>query len=263
VHGLRSPYMTLPPRSDLVVAGLMTAALVVVTLAVNGADASGAGAAALTVVTGAGVWWRRRAPIAGGLTIAGAAGLYESVADEASVALLAPLLVGFYSIGAYAPMRRAAAGLAAGLVLTFVGFLGDSRSLGAWLENIVFAALVGGSAWWGGVVVRVNRARTQKLAELAAQLEREREEKARLAVAAERVRIARELHDVVAHAISVIAVQAGAGRHAPPGDPHDTFKAIESTARRALGEMRRLLGLLRKRRRSGHCRTVAGPARPW
>ena len=66
----------------------------------------------------------------------------------------------------------------------------DSRSLSAWLENVVFAGLVAGSVWAGGVV-RINRGRAAQLADLAAQLEREREDKARLAVAAERTRIAR------------------------------------------------------------------------
>jgi signal transduction histidine kinase len=76
----------------------------------------------------------------------------------------------------------------------------------------------------------------------------ERDEKARLAVDAERGRIARELHDVVAHGISLIAVQAGAGRHALGDDPmraQAAFGAIEQTARQALVEMRRMLGLLR------------------
>jgi signal transduction histidine kinase len=79
-------------------------------------------------------------------------------------------------------------------------------------------------------------------------LEREREERDRAAVAAERLRIARELHDVVAHAMSVIAVQAGMGRHVIDTDvaaAADALGVIESTSRDALVEMRRMLGVLR------------------
>ena len=76
----------------------------------------------------------------------------------------------------------------------------------------------------------------------------EREEKARRAVLEERTRIARELHDVVAHAISVIVLQARGARHALAADPEDArgaIDAIEGTATKALAEMRRLLGVLR------------------
>ncbi len=76
----------------------------------------------------------------------------------------------------------------------------------------------------------------------------DREERARAAVAAERTRIARELHDVVAHSVSVIAVQAGSLRrrlHHGVAPTEDDLAAIERTARDALGDMRRMLGLLR------------------
>ena len=63
---------------------------------------------------GAGIWWRRRAPVASGITIAGAGGLYELVVEQAGVVLVAPVLLAFYSIGAYAPLPRAAVGLAVG-----------------------------------------------------------------------------------------------------------------------------------------------------
>src|SRR5918992_467242 len=87
------------------------------------------------------------------------------------------------------------------------------------------------------------------LAARTVELEHEREEKAKLAVAEERTRIARELHDVVAHNISIMVVQAGAERHAIGDDRPDTSKVlatIEETGRAALAEMRRLLGMLRR-----------------
>lgn len=228
---------------------MVTVALVAYTWAVNGAKPATAAATGLVVAIGAGIWWRRRAPVAAAVAIAGAVGLYELVLQQATVVLVAPLLLAFYSIGAYAPLGRAALGLALALTMTFLSFLDESRTLSDWMENVVFAGLITGSVWAGGVMVRISRGRAAQLADLATQLEREREEKARLAVAAERIRIARELHDVVAHSISVIAVQAGAGRHTLQADPqrtHEAFQAIESTARQALVEMRRLLGLLRE-----------------
>jgi signal transduction histidine kinase len=238
-----------PSRLDVFLAVVVTGGLVAYTWADEGASGATAAGTALAALMGAGIWWRRRAPVAAGVTIAGAGGLYELAVQQAGVVLLAPGLLAFYSIGAYAPLPRAAVGLGLAYALTFLGDVNESRSLSEWLENVVFAGLVAGSVWAGGVAVRVSRRRAAQLADLAAQLELEREEKARLAVAAERARIARELHDVVAHGISVIAVQAGSGRHTLKADPegaNEAFRAIESTSRQALVEMRRLLGLLRE-----------------
>jgi signal transduction histidine kinase len=96
--------------------------------------------------------------------------------------------------------------------------------------------------------MRQRRAKEELLEERAAALEREREEKARTAVAEERARIGRELHDVVAHAVSVIVVQARGGRRALQEDveqARQAFDSIETTGGQALTEMRRLLGRLR------------------
>jgi signal transduction histidine kinase len=96
---------------------------------------------------------------------------------------------------------------------------------------------------------RRRRLATVHLEELNAQLQRERDLKARWAVAEERARIARELHDVVAHSVSVMVVQAGAARRLVDGDPAQARQAltsIESTGRQALAEMRRLLGVMRR-----------------
>jgi signal transduction histidine kinase len=110
----------------------------------------------------------------------------------------------------------------------------------------VSLALVG--AWVLGDRARVQRALAAELAERAARLERERAAEARRAVAEERTRIARELHDVVAHHVSMMVVQAEAGPVAVEGDPAraaGAFEAIAATGRQALVEMRRLLGVLR------------------
>jgi signal transduction histidine kinase len=111
---------------------------------------------------------------------------------------------------------------------------------------------------WGGIVItgaalagfglRDRRQHVRQLAELAHQLELARDENARTAVAGERARIARELHDVVAHSVSVIVVQAGAAEEvlaAAPARARESLRSVQDTGRQALVELRRLLGVLR------------------
>ncbi len=104
-------------------------------------------------------------------------------------------------------------------------------------------------AWLIGRNLRHRRARWAELQSRAERLEREREEEARRAVTEERLRIARELHDVIAHSMSVIAVQSAVGNHVidtQPAEARQALAAIEATSRSALTEMRRLLGVLRQ-----------------
>ncbi len=115
--------------------------------------------------------------------------------------------------------------------------------------ELVFIPLLFGLCWLAGFALR-ERAEQAEAAELrAAQAEREREAAARIAVAEERARIARELHDIVAHAVSVMVLQVGAVRHNLPetlaGDA-DALRGVERTGRAALAEMRRLLGAMRR-----------------
>jgi signal transduction histidine kinase len=113
----------------------------------------------------------------------------------------------------------------------------------------VFVPLVFGISWLAGFALR-ERAEQAEAAELrATQAEREREAAARIAVAEERVRIARELHDIVAHAVSVMVLQIGAVRHKLPealAEDADALRGVEQTGRTALAEMRRLLGAMRR-----------------
>ena len=105
------------------------------------------------------------------------------------------------------------------------------------------------AAWLLGHFAHNYRAYAARLEERTAELEQAREELARRAVAEERLRLARELHDVVAHAMSVIAVQSGVGAHVADTKPQEAAKAlaaIEATSRAALEELRRLLGVLRQ-----------------
>src|SRR4051812_33066345 len=100
-----------------------------------------------------------------------------------------------------------------------------------------------------GVAVRSLRERQAELAEQTSELRREREENARRAVLEERVRIARELHDVVAHHVSVMGVQAGAARRVmgrQPEKAQEVLSSIERSSRQAVDELHRLLGFLRR-----------------
>jgi signal transduction histidine kinase len=112
----------------------------------------------------------------------------------------------------------------------------------------VFQSVPFALAWVLGDSIRTRRAYFAQLEERAARLEKEREAQAKVAVAAERARIARELHDVVAHNVSVMVVQADGAAYVLDAAPDQAKKALEtisSTGRQALAEMRRLLGVLR------------------
>src|SRR6202165_478424 len=158
------------------------------------------------------------------------------------------LLVAMYSVAAYEVRARrlvflVAAGL--GFVAGFIvfGVTGTPRSFAITVTSLFFVA-----AWLIGDYLRTRRAYVAQLEERAARLERERDQDRRLAADEERTRIARELHDVVAHDVSVIAIQAGAARAVQATKPEAAAQAlglIETTARRTLIEFNRLLGVLR------------------
>jgi signal transduction histidine kinase len=157
------------------------------------------------------------------------------------LAAIAALLVAVYSVAVHAGRPRGVAGLIAALVCGVV--IAESAS------DAAFNAFLVAGTWLGGRALRTARVRTRELEALAAQLEHEREERARLAVAEERARIARELHDVVAHGVSTMVVQAEAGEtllERGPERARESLRAIQATGREALVEMRRLLGLLRR-----------------
>jgi signal transduction histidine kinase len=105
-----------------------------------------------------------------------------------------------------------------------------------------------GAAWWIGEVFRSRREREAELRERTEQLKKEQEENAQRAVLDERIRIARELHDVVAHHVSVMGIQAGAARRVldkQPNKANQVLSEIESSSRQAISELHRLLGFLR------------------
>lgn len=191
--------------------------------------------------------WRRRAPLAVvGLVIVGIAadGLSDVPGTPLGVGIGA--MVATYSVAAYAPAKAAAAGLA--LVLATV-LIRDVRDPQLNDTDVPLDLLLFGAIWAIGWAMGRRKRRADELERRATWLERDREEKARAAVADERARIARELHDVVAHAISVMVVQVQAAQRVLDGEQasaRESLAAVEKTGRQALVEMRRLLGVLRK-----------------
>src|SRR5262245_9618852 len=117
------------------------------------------------------------------------------------------------------------------------------------LAELVFTPLLFALGWLAGFALR-ERAEEAEAAEVRArQAERERDAAARIAVAEERARIARELHDIVAHAVSVMVLQVGAVRHKLPderGEDREALRGVEQAGRTALAEMRRLLAAMRQ-----------------
>jgi signal transduction histidine kinase len=193
--------------------------------------------------------WRRRAPLVVLAVLAGSffvASLVVPPSGEDPIALGIALVVAIYSVGAYTggPWAIMGAFGTLALVLVAVATDPDQATLGAY----IFFTLVVGGPWIAGHAIRRRRLSERLLEHRAVTAEREREVRARAAAAEERARIARELHDVVAHAISVIVLQARGGRRllaSEPEEAREAFDSIESAGQQALVEMRRLLGMLR------------------
>jgi signal transduction histidine kinase len=155
------------------------------------------------------------------------------------------VIVALYTVAAYCERRvsmRAAAWVA--LPITVGVIVNNGPHAGRVIPELAVFAI----AWVVGDNLRTRRAYLAELEARAARLEREREEKAERAVIEERTRIARELHDVIAHNVSVMVVQASAGEEVFDEDPErarESLSAVSSTGRAALAELRRLLGVIR------------------
>jgi signal transduction histidine kinase len=158
------------------------------------------------------------------------------------------MLIAFYSVGAHRQLRPAAVSLAAGsAVLLAVKAVDVGTSRDTVGEAVGIVPFVFG-LWGAGVAVRRMRLRASSLEGRVDVLARERDERARQAAAEERARIARELHDVVAHSVSTMVLQASGARQvlrSHPDEADEALRAAEVTGRQALRELRRLLGILR------------------
>jgi signal transduction histidine kinase len=151
-----------------------------------------------------------------------------------------------FLLGSIREVRRARLGLVVVLAATVVIV---HNLPGHGVTELLFIPLIFGISWVAGWAVHQRAVEAEAAEDRAAQAERERDAAARLAVAEERVRIARELHDVVAHAVSVMVLQVGAVRHGLPAalaEDREALTGVEQVGRTALTEMRRLLVALRR-----------------
>jgi signal transduction histidine kinase len=200
---------------------------------------------ALILLQTAPLVWRRRSPVAVMTVITAALFLFSILGYFRSFASFG-FLIALYTVAAYRDRRTSIPiGVASGLIVFVILAIGPEPIEP---DAVIAMCLTVGGAWFIGDGFRIRRGEFLQLEDRATRLEREREESARRAVAEERRAISRELHDVVAHNVSVIVAQAGAAQRLGEAHPHDAqaaLEAIERAGREALVEMRRLMGLLR------------------
>ncbi|MFG2568658.1 sensor histidine kinase [Streptomyces sp. NPDC048567] len=199
----------------------------------------------LTTLTVLPLLWRRRAPVRVLLAVVAAQGLYGLAADGPGQTLPYTGLVALYSVAAYAPARarRLCGALTLAIVFPSVAFnTGEAREL-------VFSLMVFTAAYGFGRFTDTRQAYTRAVEDRARQLEVTRRIEAEQAAARERARIAREMHDILSHAVSLMIVQAEAGPVAvrtAPERAEAAFDAISETGRDAMVQLRRMLGVLRE-----------------
>lgn len=222
---------------------------------IGGSEGSPLPFAAVSLALGGLMVVRRRWPdaaVAAALVIGIVQVLAKLPPDASSIAYLVFVYTGAAFGSAWASRVALAGGLLAGPLTVHV-FLSDNTSPDhRKLIWVIFQSVLLSTpfilCWAWGRLTRVRRAYLVELEDRAARLERERDAQAKVAVAAERARIARELHDVVAHNVSVMIVQADGAAYVLDNSPQQAKEAlgtIASTGRQALVEMRRLLGVLR------------------
>jgi signal transduction histidine kinase len=184
--------------------------------------------------------FRRRWPLE--VTVVVTAAAITTVAFDY---LLLPfqLAVAIYTLAASSRTRGAVLTAAASIVSMTAVLATSGTGFGDAAARVVFLV----AAWLLGDSIRSRRAYVREIEQKAERLERERRSEARRAAAEEQARIARELHDVIAHALSVVVVQAGAAADVYEVDPtltREPIRAIDTAARTALADLRRVLGLL-------------------
>ena len=185
--------------------------------------------------------------------------------DNDSATFVVAFILSLYSLGRHARGRErwwGGVGLLAVMLLVAQGE-GDLNQVD--LGDVAFLLGFVGAPWAAGLTIQLRREREAELRAEAEKLRREQEEREHRAVAAERARIARELHDVVSHAISVTVLQARGARRVldlEPGQVRRALDAIEQTNTAALSDMRRLLAVLRDTERDTGVVDLGGHAGP-
>jgi signal transduction histidine kinase len=202
-------------------------------------------AALALALMAAAVAFSRQAPM-GALCAASAiyAAWCVNEVPQGSLMPMVVLLVLVFGVAARRELPAAALGGALGLATIWLTFVLTDNDF----ANYTFTGVFVVGSWLAGRGIRSRQARADDFEAHVVRVEREREAKAREAVADERARIARELHDVVSHSVGVIVIQAQAAQQLEVGEEAvaRSLRAIESSGQQALVEMRRLLGLLRR-----------------
>lgn len=239
-HARRGPFARWPRTADAVLALVVFLASVFVSdganddVVIRPLNDVPPGAIVIFAVASGALIWRRRSPLA---VLA-----VTLTASALSIALgfggVPAIIFAVYAVGRYtADDRWSIAGLVGGLALSGTDAVASGESLAVVVIGMSIVFVV----WYIGRRLRFREARM-------AQLAREQAAEARRVVTEERARIARELHDVVAHRVSLMTVQAGAAKTVAAVDPdgaHQAMAAVEQTGREALDELRHLLGVLR------------------
>jgi signal transduction histidine kinase len=197
------------------------------------------------------VVFRRKHPIGAFAAATVVGGVQVLISGQPSPSDLA-IVVLLYTLAAYRPRRVSVTGLAVCLAGSVVAVARWAPGRLTLLDTIMVGSILFAGpaliAWVLGDSMRYRRGYYASLEDRAARLERDRDAQAQIAAAAERARIARELHDVIAHNVSVMVVQADGASYALDTEPEkarQALAAIASTGRQALAEMRRMLGVLR------------------
>jgi len=241
------------PLLDAVVVGALAAAdLTAQGVASAGNEVSSAELSVVAIVLAAisavNMWWRRRRPLT---VLAGVIVLIPVTAGAIEPGLFSQLtgttaVLALYAVGSWSEHRRWATAVPLVLLAAVVaGAIGDGTGVAS---SFALGLAVVPLPWALGYAARVRRQYVAEVERRLADAERERDVRARRAVLDERAHIARELHDVVAHHVSLIGVQAGAARTSLDGSPATTraaLEAIEAASRAAVGEMRHVLDALR------------------
>jgi signal transduction histidine kinase len=228
-----------PGRFDLVLAAAVFLLCVPQLLADDGNRAA---VLVLTAAMALPLVWRRRYPLWVFLVLAAVA--FAQWLLQVDVAADVALLIALYTVAAHEPRTKA---LAAAAILELGAILAASADGG--VREFIGLSALSVAAGVLGTSVRHRRALLASLEDRAARLELERDQQGLIAAAAERARIARELHDIVAHNLTVMIALADGAVFAAGRTPEKATSAMETvsaTGRQALGEMRRLLGVLRE-----------------
>ncbi|MCH0539256.1 sensor histidine kinase [Streptomyces sp. MUM 203J] len=241
----RGPFTRWPRGADAVLAAVMLLLTVLVeespgeALVLRPVAAVPAPVLVLFAVAGGALYLRRRAPL---VTLSLVIAAWSPTLGGTYATAGGCVIVALYSTGRYAAdTRRGRAGTAVGVAAAIAAVVIDGLLQSTPWGDIGVGIVVMAAAWYIGRRVRMR-------AERAARIRREQVAEARRIVAEERTHIARELHDVVAHRVSMMTVQAGAARMVAADDPQGALEAmvaVEEAGRQALDELRHLLGVLR------------------